>query len=328
MLRPGRKPRPTTDRLDFSPENLPWLDKVYAEIDAYVDGLPSPPDYDLREQLVRWMRDGYVVRESLIEHDLIDQYIEDIEAFATVRESSGMHLTIEGYGTRRARDFPPEAFAVPHLRMMDFHNLSVAGKELALHPGIVEFLGHVFREQVVAMQSLTFLFGTEQGTHQDFPYVSSGVLSHLAASWIALEDVHPDSGPLFYHEGSHTVRKFDWGDGLRLTSQSTRTVPEFEQHLATECAQRGYPLKTFCPRKGDVFFWHAGLAHGGSRVNNPQLTRRSFVTHYSSRSAYQVDRRSPDSPPWRIELNGAVVFGDQSIPDEEDRFRLRRSHRR
>ena len=65
---------------------------------------------------------------------------------------------------------------------MDFHNPSITGKELMLHPVIIEFLSAVFNDKPIAMQSLTFLYGSQQDTHQDFAYVVSQVPSHLAAS--------------------------------------------------------------------------------------------------------------------------------------------------
>ena len=42
---------------------------------------------------------------------------------------------------------------------------------------------------------------------------------------------------------------------------------------------REMPLRRFQARKGDVFIWSADLAHGGSPIENPGLTRRSIVGH-------------------------------------------------
>ena len=62
------------------------------------------------------------------------------------------------------------------------------------------------------MQSLTFIYGSEQRLHQDFLYVVAKIPSHLAAAWIALEDVHPEAGPLFYFPVNR-LPKFDFGTG-------------------------------------------------------------------------------------------------------------------
>jgi ectoine hydroxylase-related dioxygenase (phytanoyl-CoA dioxygenase family) len=62
------------------------------------------------------------------------------------------------------------------------------------HPNIVAFLRAVLDNDLTAFQSLIFKYSSQQSTHQDYPWVTSGVPSHLAAAWIPLEDVHPDSG--------------------------------------------------------------------------------------------------------------------------------------
>jgi ectoine hydroxylase-related dioxygenase (phytanoyl-CoA dioxygenase family) len=301
--------------LDFAPENLPWLDSHSPDIDSY----PAPSEA-LRAQLAHWSRYGFIRMPGLISHELIDAYLADVEAVLAHPERTRLRLTIEGFGERQACDFPPEAFEQHHLRLMDLHNLSQAGKALSLHPKIVEFLGHVFRDTVVAMQSLTFKHSTEQSTHQDFAYVRAQIPSHLAATWIALEDVHPDAGPLFYYPGSHRIEKFDWGNGLFLTPESSRHEGHFAEFLEQKCAEAGLQREVFYPKKGDVFFWHAALAHGGSHVNNPELTRKSYVTHYSSKTAYPADRRAPHLPPVVFKINGGEVFQDPTFPQEEDRL--------
>ncbi len=207
-----RSPR-TSRRLEFDRETIPWLDKYYVEIQAYVDSL-SPeerPSYNLEAQLAHWMRFGYVTFQGAVDGGLIDDYLADVDEFMAAPGDSKIGMVIEGYGVNEARDLPPEAFSVHHRRIMDFHNASTAGKQLALHPLVVEFLVHVFRERVVAMQSLTFDYGTEQPLHQDFAYVVANIPSHLAASWIALEDAHPDAGPLVYLPGSHNIEKVRLG---------------------------------------------------------------------------------------------------------------------
>jgi ectoine hydroxylase-related dioxygenase (phytanoyl-CoA dioxygenase family) len=206
---------------------------------------------------------------------------------------------------------------------MDFHNASLAGKLIALHPRVLGFLGHVFRETVVAMQTLTFIRGSEQSTHQDYAYVVPAIPSHLAATWVALEDVHADAGPLGYYPGSHTIRKFDWGNGLFLTEESLHDEHDFAAHIERECERMGLRRDVFLAHKGDVFFWHGALAHTGTGQTDPERTRRSLVTHYSSERGYPRDRRAPDDEPLRYELNGGLLYVDPRWPHAEDSFRSR-----
>ena len=306
---------------DFSPESLPWLDRHVAEIDAYVSQIESrQTKYDLREKLLHWLRFGYVIFEGAIEHHLIDAFTENVDVILSGQSESAVRLQIEGFGVNEARSLPQEAFSVNHLRIMDLHNLSVAGKMMSLHHIATDFLGHIFRDTVVAMQSLTFVHSTEQHSHQDFPYVVSGIPSHLAASWIALEDVHPEAGPLFYYPGSHMVNKFDWGNGLFLTPDSTHNELDFAKFLEQKCLDAGFKRETFCPKKGDILFWHAGLVHGGSQAIKPEMTRKSYVTHYSTKTAYPRDRRAPEEEPIYFEINKGLLYQDPLNPSEENRF--------
>ena len=46
-----------------------------------------------------------------------------------------------------------------------------------------------------------------------------------------------------------------------------------------EVAER-YERKTFIARRGEIFLWHGMLIHGGAPIQNPSLSRRSYVCHY------------------------------------------------
>jgi ectoine hydroxylase-related dioxygenase (phytanoyl-CoA dioxygenase family) len=316
------EPKP---RLEFDPATLPWLDRVYAEIDAYLAGLDGSarPDYDLRHHLIQWMRLGYTTFPGLIAPALIDAYRADVDDLIHHRRGGDTLAMVEARGTRSVRDFDDTDLGIDHMRILDFHNESVAAKEIALHPRIVSFLGHVFREDVVMMQSLTFLKGSEQHAHQDFAYVVSEVPSHLAATWVALEDVHPDAGPLKYYPGSHSVPKFDWGNGFLFSTESAHDELAFARYLEEECRRAQLEPAVFCPRKGDVFVWHAALVHGGSATRNRALTRASLVSHYSPVHTYTRDRRKPEVEPERKVVNGGIVFVNPVWPHLEDTFPLR-----
>jgi hypothetical protein len=57
-------------------------------------------------------------------------------------------------------------------------------------------------------------------------------------------------------------------------------MPDFDDYIDKELANRGLDWTTFPARKGDVFIWHAQLYHGGAPIEDMSLTRKSLVTHY------------------------------------------------
>ena len=56
------------------------------------------------------------------------------------------------------------------------------------------------------------------------------------------------------------------------------------QSLHDRSKERGLKLEHFMARKADALIWAADLAHGGSPITDPALTRRSLVTHYTPES--------------------------------------------
>lgn len=323
VLRP--QPKPMTD---FSPQTLPWIDKPNADIDAYLRtfGYGKNLSYNLADKLRFWQKNGYVILEQALEPALVDKLWTDVEELFTNNEKYPINIQVDrpeyaGRAVQEARNLPKEVLNGPYIKVMDFHNSSVAGKNIMLHNNIVTFLEAVFGDKVVAMQSLLFKYGSQQATHQDFAYVVSEVPSHLAASWVALEDVHIDSGPLFYYPGSHHNAKFNFGNGMFFNAESSLNPTDFAKFIEQECEKRGQKRETLLIKKGDVLIWHAALAHGGDAIRNPALTRKSFVSHYSSNQGYKHHRSAPTAEPVRFTINGADVFANPRLPEQEDIFK-------
>ncbi|MGH8490066.1 MAG: phytanoyl-CoA dioxygenase family protein [Gammaproteobacteria bacterium] len=183
----------------------------------------------------------------------------------------------------------------PGLKLNHMHTHSLAAAKLSLTREVCQFLEAIFDGAPTALQSLTFSRGSQQPIHVDYPYVNAqSRLPYLAASWIPLEDVHPDSGPLAYYPGGHKPEVsgfFDWGGGsITKQKDSPRNSMQFAQFLTERMQAAMINPVTYCPRKGDVLIWHANLPHGGTRINDSAHTRRSLVTHYTASQFYPEPR--------------------------------------
>ena len=102
----------------------------------------------------------------------------------------------------------------------------------------------------------------------------------MCGTWIALQDVAPDSGELVIFPGSHReprlrmqesqcnkVRNGDWSEfGAKL-------VPQWQQISAR------YTPHIYRPSRGTVLIWHENLLHGGLPRRNLELERRALVIH-------------------------------------------------
>ncbi len=106
----------------------------------------------------------------------------------------------------------------------------------------------------------------------------------MVAAWVALEDIDPDAGPLQYYPGSNNIPPYLFSHG------KLNWVPEemdgFTEYMDRKVAELGLSPKTYCPKKGDVLIWHPLLLHGGGKIKNPLLTRRSIVSHYFAAADY------------------------------------------
>lgn len=168
---------------------------------------------------------------------------------------------------------------------------------LACSPRLAEALEELTGEPMGVHLNLTCWMSTTRRWHQDEflnePYVGG----FYAAVWLALDDVHPDSGPFEFIAGSHRdlpplsqrkVRTALGGDGDRpdWPTQSERVVtPLYEEWIA------GRKINQFIARRGESLIWHSCLLHQGSIPKDPSLERRGVILHFSG-----IHHR-PDFPP-------------------------------
>ncbi|MSR67741.1 hypothetical protein EXS65_02880 [Candidatus Peribacteria bacterium] len=315
-LLPGKKPITA-----FAPDTLPWLDRPDAISQIKRKRVAEEISEEEATMLNHWRTEGFVALRSAVEEPLIDALWRDEER--AWRERPACKILSEGVGvTMLADSKPKESLTHHHYRMMDFHNLSEAGAKIMMHPTIVRTLTLLFGEPIIAMQSLLFEYGSEQHLHQDFPYVHAEIPSHLIGGWVACEPADAENGSLLYYPGSHRIPLFDFGDGSVLYKHDDpKKIDAFEAYLQEQCSRLQKPL-ILDAKKGDVLLWHGSLVHGGSLTQKKERTRRSFVTHYSTKRAYTKDRRSYDKTPIEIQLNGGTYHAWQFPGHEEGRYKL------
>ncbi len=286
--------------VDFDFDTLPALDKGVS-IDEIIKGLEIPKDlpYNLKEKLAFFLEHGYVVLEQIIDHTKLDQLWNEVESVIEHNEK----YEIEGIAHRfnnqvptPIKDIPKEKLKGIGSRINDYHDYSKLAKEVCSEPALRVFLEGSLEKNIAVFQSLIFKYSSQQGLHQDFPWVTTTIPSHLAAAWIPLEDVHANSGPLVYYPGSHRMPKFDFGNtGILFKGGQSLMHPEndFTPYLEKTVQKLQYKKEILLIKKGDVLIWHGALAHAGSPINDPSKTRKSLVVHYSSLTGLPHHRSSP-----------------------------------
>lgn len=312
---------------EFDEKTLPWIDREDANISEFIKKHPQRKNlpYNLEEKLHFWRENGYVVLEQIIPHELIDLYWADVMELINnpARFKTFIQIDRDEYKPnliRHANEWSTQQILGKMVKINDFHDQSLAAKKLFLYKDIITFLEAIFDSRIIGMQSLSFLYGSQQPTHADYPWVTASIPSNLAASWIPVEDVHINSGPLYYYAGSHRkVKKFNFGNGIFYNGKySTKTPIDFANYLDDTCQKLKLKKETLLIKKGDILIWHSALVHGGSLINDPEQTRKSFVCHYSSEQGLPFHRAAPNKTPNKFILNNATLYENPLFPDQEN----------
>lgn len=288
----------------------PWIDLESADVASYVANLSDKLDYDLESKLVEWKERGVVVFKNAVETSYIDALISDIEYLREHHRDFELSAEIRGI-QKTIAEFAREELNSDGVKFNNIHGLSMAAAHLSLTRAVTTFLQHVFLSPATVLQSLTFYRGSQQPAHVDFPYVRCQTkLAHLAASWIPLENIDADSGPLVYYPGSHRLDVsgfFDWGNkSIVFEPDSLRSPTDFSEYLEGRLSVAGIEPEIFLPQRGDVLIWHGNLIHKGSEIMDQTLTRKSYVTHYTSQEGYPAAHRRIDSK--GLSENGGYAF--------------------
>ena len=93
----------------------------------------------LRARLQQRRRDGFTVFPGVANSSLIDAYVADLDEMLETR-SLTTQVSHERLGHVPLKSLTAADLAERHLRLCDVHNNSLAGKKLALHADIVDFL--------------------------------------------------------------------------------------------------------------------------------------------------------------------------------------------
>lgn len=260
-----------------------WVDRLDADKELSrrlsKGGLTS----ELGRQISRFMADGYLILRGAVDSGVVDRIAT---AMTHAFERGDDRLRYQG-NSDEVHVF--EGITDPRgKRVVEAHAVLSDVRDAFASPPVVEFLTAIFDESPVLSQTLMFQMGSEQPIHRDTTFVRFDKPMSMVGCWIALEDVRPGSGELSYIVGSHRLPDFPFSTGKKDGIEANRD----ELHasfgwLVTESEKRGLSREVFRAKKGDVLFWHADLAHGGSPISDPRLTRQSLVGHLSP---YSVGR--------------------------------------
>jgi len=239
---------------------VPWLDRADAAerlaASAQAESFPA----EIRSKLEGWIEDGYLVLEGHLSRDEVEEVNSDLE-----RQFEQGRIKYHPLGKRVVNAFE--------------HSEPV--RRAVTDPELTRLLSFILGREVNLFQTIDFFVGSEQAAHSDSFHMTTEPMGYLIAIWVALEDVDPESGPVYYYPGSHKlpyVMTEDLGeaDGDLGGGKEAR----YAERIRSLIADRDLEPIEFTAKAGDVLIWHANLLHGGRGIARDGATRKSLVAHY------------------------------------------------
>jgi len=256
-----------------------------------MSSLPKQSDSQLSEdQRISWENDGFIVLRKFFDTSVVDEINELVDTQWAGRNNSKNKLVIdaflnsEKYRRMLFKDAPDEARNSAY-KLNDLYLESSKIREVILDETLCGMLSELLTGTPLVCNSLNFEYGSEQDKHIDSFYMTPRIRNRLAATWIALDSIGEDNGPVRYYPGSHKIPVFSHFEDQSKSIEEG--MLEFQNFMEEELEQREIKPVSFTAEPGDVLIWHAQLLHGGAPMINKELTRKSLVTHYFCKEDYR-----------------------------------------
>lgn len=238
-----------------------------------------------------WETEGYLHLSGVFESSFIDEINKSINK---------SRLELSAKSSQKAENSG---------RIANVHAINRPVFKFLMDPFLQGVLRRLLSGNPILWGSLSFNVGTQQSAHTDSPWFFVRPYGSMIGVWIALEDINPDSGPLFYIPKSHkTVLEVE--EVLIKYPELHAEVSKFRSKNCSASSRKYWDLskkvadiyskefekyedkKIVCPKKGDVFIWHQWLVHGGSPVADNMITRKSIVSHWISDRSKAYDQHN------------------------------------
>lgn len=243
-----------------------------------------------RATLSTW-KDGYLHLRNVFSEDECDAVNAAVEKLVHDRHRHGMAVEVDV-----DLDSPNER-KVPMAEVSDAqldHPLKINTlyywlpeiRNLVLDDRVTRVLRTLLDGDPTALTSLNFIKGSQQGFHLDTFYMPPVIPHRMVASWIALEDVTPDNGPLQYVPGSNRIEPYMFDGHTMRVLKPDADYTEFGAYYGQKMQDYDLKPQQLSAKKGDVFIWHGLLYHGGAPILDAALTRKSVVAHFFAAADY------------------------------------------
>jgi len=250
-------------------------------------------------------QDGFFVWPGLLPPALIDQHLD---AYAALNARLGAKPDEDFYS------YPIEKRTAIKQARYDFHVENIEAQKMIFNRELMEFLRNYFGDEPVMRQPQTGLYHRRTPDHTDSLDFKVSPHGSEVRIWCALEDIHPDSGPVYFVPGSHKAiseslerevltEHPEFVDLLRSQMKPTTAEEYFSvtkplwdyvklTKLPRAIQESGGERKPLLLKKGDVIVFSPDVVHGTCPYNDPNLTRKCFIASWAAASAVWYESRA------------------------------------
>jgi hypothetical protein len=165
------------------------------------------------------------------------------------------------------------------------HQPGVRG--VALHPDVLAVLAVLNGRNPYPFQTLNYPASSLARTHSDYVHFAPQPSNLMCGVWVALEDIDPKAGPVFYYPGSHLLDFYSMQDlGLQPRESHHLNYAKYQDIMEAHMDAIGLAKEFAVLKKGEALIWTSNLVHGGPPPELPGKSRLSQVTHYFFVGAY------------------------------------------
>ena len=244
--------------------NEPWIESPF-----FYQILKSKKNNIFKRNAINMHEKGYCI----IDLDLNDKFINNINTDIEKLINTGNFKT------------NPKIYHYNRYpRIVEAWKFSKNVAKLANNNILKKNLRYLYKSKPLPFSTINFIGGTEQPFHSD--YIHFGCIPHkyLVGVWVALENTHKKNGPLTVIPGSHKLSLIDYQDIKQKKATNLRELEKnyrvYEKYIKNLIRFKKLEIKELHIKKGQAIIWAANLLHGGVKMKDYKLTRKSQVIHF------------------------------------------------
>ena len=250
--------------MSFNVVNEPWFESPF-----FYQILKSKKEKYFKKYAIDMHEKGYCVLDLNLSNIFINNINQDIE---------------QSLNTGEFKTNPKIYHYNKYPRIVEAWKFSKNVAKLANNVILKKFLKYLYDSKPLPFSTINFIGGTEQPFHSDYIHFGSIPHKYLVGAWVALEDTHKQNGPLTVIPGSHKLSLIDYQDIKREKASNIKELEKnyrvYEEYIQNIIKYKKLKTKELHIKKGQVIIWAANLLHGGVKMKNYKLTRKSQVIHF------------------------------------------------